>query len=128
MTVGLDPEDKKGERIRNVIVVSKGVGRPAESFLQETNEDIAIGVRNRTGRETASPIKNPSSHSRVMPMTAPITEKSKRIAPPGSIAITSTPIKRLKSRTRSSRRMRIELTISPTTPGQTKTAPAKTDV
>src|SRR6266705_40780 len=111
-----------------MIVVSRAVGRPAESFLHEFIEDIAMGVRKRNGRDTVKPIRNPSSHKRVIPRTAPIIENSRRIAPMGSMEITSTPIKRLKYRILSFRRRKVEFTSSPAMPGNKKTAPAKTNV
>src|SRR5207247_5595141 len=111
-----------------MIVVSRGGGRPAESFRHEFIEDIAMGVRKRTGSDTVKPIKNPSSHKRVTPRKAPMTENSRRIAPIGSIEITSTPIRRLKSRILSFRRSKAEFTSSPARPGNKKTALAKTNV
>src|SRR6266540_6871056 len=111
-----------------MIVVSRAVGRPAESFLHELIEDIAMGVRKRSGRDTAKPIRKPSSHKRVRPSRVPMIENSRRIAPIGSIEITSTPIRRLKSRILSFRRSKAEFTSSPARPGNKKTALVKTNV
>ncbi|TMI47955.1 hypothetical protein E6H22_05390 [Candidatus Bathyarchaeota archaeon] len=111
-----------------MIVVSRAVGIPAESFLHELIEDIAMGVRKRTGSDTAKPIRNPSSHKRVAPRRTPMIENSRRTAPIGSMEITSTPIRRLKSRILSFRRSKAEFTSSPARPGNKKTALAKTNV
>src|SRR5436309_10463025 len=111
-----------------MIVVSRAVGIPAESFLHELIEDIAMGVRKRTGSDTAKPIRNPSSHKRVAPRRTPMIENSRRTAPIGSREITSTPIRRLKSRILSFRRRKTEFTSSPARPGKTKTVMAKTSV
>src|SRR6059036_1684391 len=111
-----------------MIVVSRAVGKPAESFRNEFSGDIAIGVRKRIGSDTTKPIKNPSAHKPLIPRAAPITDNSRRIAPIGSREITSTPIRRLKSRILSFRRRKTEFTSSPARPGNKKTALAKTNV
>ena|SRR5436309_12200678 len=111
-----------------MIVVSRAVGKPAESFRNEFSGDIAIGVRKRIGSDTTKPIKNPSAHKPLIPRAAPITDNSRRIAPIGSREITSTPIRRLKSRILSFRRRKTEFTSSPARPGKTKTVMAKTSV
>src|SRR3989442_11468467 len=105
-----------------------GVVRAAESFLQAASEDIASVDKNRTGRETANPTRNPYSHRVFCPMSRPIQENRGRSTATGNNETISSPISRLKSKTFSLRRVKVEFRNSPRTAGQTSTAPTNTSV
>src|SRR5438876_12259493 len=102
---------------RNDAVVRIGVVRAAESFLQEAREDIASVDKNRTGRETAKPTRNPYSQRVFCPTIRPTQENRGRSTATGNSEMISSPISRLKSRIFSLRRIKVAFRNSPRTAG-----------
>src|SRR3989442_10472376 len=106
---------------RNDAVTRIGVVRAAESFLQAARENIALVDKNRMGKDTARPTRNPYSHRVFSPMSRHTQENRGSSTATGNTEMISSPISRLKSRIFSLRRIKLAFRNSPKTAGHTNT-------